>query len=66
MNNVCLDCGRQFSADHHTDQCHYCWERETETFAENRSIQRNDDVMLIPHTKSWYQERLGVSGKVDE
>lgn len=32
LSCICLDCGRQFYADHHTDQCGPCWERDTEIF----------------------------------
>jgi hypothetical protein len=33
MENRCLDCGRPFAAERHTDQCQYCWERDTAIYA---------------------------------
>ena len=62
MDNVCIDCGRPFVADHHTDQCGPCWERDTEQF------KPMPDLPYKPpkYSKAWNRERLGVIGNVDE
>lgn len=65
MRNRCLLCWEEFDADSHVIKlCPECDDRERREFAEVRGLEL--DTTPVPHTKTWYQERLGVSGTRDE
>jgi len=65
MENICLDCGAKFTADHHTDQCSYCWEQDTNAYA-NDPTPGPDVSTPWKLSKPVMRERLSVSGDRDE